>query len=291
MPSETVLLMALPILLLDSIRYCLGALLVFLQDFARGLWGRLWNRVEPIRHQYTPSVCVVVAGLNEADTIGHTLRPLWGAYPRMEIIVVDDGSDDGMSEVVQDFNRQYGGVTLLRRPRRGGKSSALNSALSFTQAEIIVFTDGDSRLAEHAIWEIVQPFIDPAVGAVSGCLLARHPFDRVVTWLQAFEYLQNIFVGRMVAARLGALGIASGAFGAVRRDAITRLKGWDVGPGEDGDLTIRLRRSGCRIAYTPYAQCYTNVPRSWSSLTPWWMEIRSASGSCTAARSSTLTSR
>lgn len=258
--------MSLPVLLLDGVRYCLGSLLVFLQDFAGGLWDRLRRKSDPACYGHRPSVCVLIAGLNEGGTIGHTLRSLWGTYPDMEIIVVDDGSNDDMSGVVERFNREYGGVTLLRRPHRGGKSSALNCALPFIRAEIVVCVDADSHLAENAIWEVVQPFADPQVGAVSACVLARNPFAKLVTWMQAFEYLQNIRVGRTVAARLGVLGIISGAFGAIRREAIERLKGWDVGPGEDGDLTIRLRRSGYRIAFAPQAQCYTNVPEMWTRL-------------------------
>jgi len=265
-PTDLLVVITLPVLLLDGIRYCFGAVFVFLQDFVCGLWERVCGHTEPASYGYRPSVCVVIAGLNEGNTIGHTLRSLWGTYPEMEIIVVDDGSGDDMSDVVQEFAREYEGVTLLRRPHRGGKSSALNCALPFIRAEIIVCVDADSHLAENAIWEVVQPFADPQVGAVSACVLARNPFARLVTWMQAFEYLQNIFVGRRVSARLDVLGIISGAFGAVRCDAIQRLKGWDVGPGEDGDLTIRLRRSGYRIAFAPQARCYTNVPEFWTQL-------------------------
>jgi cellulose synthase/poly-beta-1,6-N-acetylglucosamine synthase-like glycosyltransferase len=112
----------------------------------------------------------------------------------------------------------------------------------FARAEIIVCVDTDSHLQPHAIWEIVQPLADPEVGAVAGTVLARNAETNLCTWLQAAEYLRTIFVGRMLSSRLGVLGIVSGAFGAFRREAVERLKGWDVGPGEDGDLVLRLRR-------------------------------------------------
>jgi len=138
----------------------------------------------------------------------------------------------------------------------------LNFALPFTTAELLVCVDGDSHLNPGAIWEIVQPFSDPTVGAVSGAVLARNPFVNLTTWLQASEYLHCIFLGRMFASRLDIMGIISGAFGAFRRDAIARLHGWDVGPGEDGDLTLRLRKARYRIVFAPYAQCLTNLPTS-----------------------------
>jgi cellulose synthase/poly-beta-1,6-N-acetylglucosamine synthase-like glycosyltransferase len=135
--------------------------------------------------------------------------------------------------------------------------------LPFTQAEIIVCVDTDSHLGPNAIWEIVQPLADPCVGAVSGTVSARNPFTNLATRLQALEYRRSIFIGRMFAARLGLLGIVSGAFGAFRRNAIDRVNGWDVGPGEDGDLVLRLRKAGFHIAAAPYAHCLTNLPTSW----------------------------
>jgi cellulose synthase/poly-beta-1,6-N-acetylglucosamine synthase-like glycosyltransferase len=61
---------------------------------------------------------------------------------------------------------------------------------------------------------------------------------------------------------MGILGIVSGAFGAYRRSALLRIAGWDVGPGEDGDLSLRLRKAGYRVVFAPYAQCLTNLPTS-----------------------------
>lgn len=254
-----------PVLLFDVTRYSCGFVVLFWCDFlCLALAGRSIGQQDARRH--CPSICVVVAGLNEADTVVHTLASLCGTYPRMETIVVDDGSVDGMARVANGFARQHAEVRVLRKPCRGGKSSALNFALPFTQAEILVCVDADSQLGPDALWEIVQPFSDPRVGATSGTVLARHPFTNLLTWMQAFEYLRCIFVGRRVAARVDMLGIISGAFGAYRRDALQQQGGWDVGPGEDGDLTLRLRKSGYRIAFAPDAQCLTNVPTQWMRL-------------------------
>jgi cellulose synthase/poly-beta-1,6-N-acetylglucosamine synthase-like glycosyltransferase len=252
----------LPLLLLDAPRYCLAGILLCAWDACRDLVALLrGGQAAALSHQ--PSVCVVLAGLNEADTVGSTLESVWGSYPNLEIIVVDDGSTDGMAQVAEQFAVTHAGVLVLRKTHRGGKSSALNFALPFARAEIVVCVDTDSHLATNAIWEIVQPFADERVGAVAGTVLARNARKNVCTWLQAAEYLRTIFVGRMLSSRLGVLGIVSGAFGAFRRTAIERLKGWDVGPGEDGDLVLRLRKAGWRIVHAPYAQCLTNLPTSW----------------------------
>lgn len=254
------------LLLLDAPRYALSTLLMCVWDTLRALFpGSRSDKVD-WSEPYMPSVCVVLAGYNEAKTIAATLGSLWGTYPNLQIIVVDDGSQDGMRGVAEQFAASHAGVLVLGRSRRNGKSSALNTAIPYTNAEVIVTVDTDSHLAPGALWEIVQPLKDPQVGAVSATVRARNAATNLVTWLQAYEYLQTIFLGRMVASRLGMLGIVSGAFGAFRRSALERVGGWDVGPGEDGDLTLRLRKIGYKIAFAPYAQCHSNVPTAWLRL-------------------------
>jgi len=268
-PRAELLQVLIVLILVDAPRYALCCTSIVLFDLVRDVARALvpsWRK-KPVWDPHTPSVCVLIAGHNEASTIESTVGSLWGTYPRMEVIVIDDGSTDGMAEAAQRFAHTHEGVRVLSRNERGGKSSALNWGLSYTKAEIVVSVDADSHLMPNAIWEIVQPFVDPDVGAVSATLRAWNPFANLATWMQAYEYRQSIFLGRMIEARLNVLAIVSGAFGAFRRDILKdQLQGWDVGPGEDGDLTLKIRKSKRRIAVAPKAVCLTNVPTKWTGL-------------------------
>jgi poly-beta-1,6-N-acetyl-D-glucosamine synthase len=248
------------LLVVDGPRYALPRILMCLWDGARSLWGWVVGRRAPEAYGYCPSVCVLVPGHNEEGTIEGTLRSMWGTYPRLEIVVIDDGSTDDTFGVAQRFARTHPGVLVLRRPRRGGKASALNFGLRHTRAEVVICVDADSHLDPLSVWEVVQPLEDPAVGAVSAKVMARNPFTNLLTWFQAQEYLHIIFVGRLLSARLGILGVASGAFSAFRREALERVGGWDVGPNDDGDLTLRVRKCGYEVAFAPYANCFTDLP-------------------------------
>lgn len=259
-PQTELLLLLCPIFLFDTPRYLFGSLAMWIWDFVQEAFFPVRGKESP-SFDYCPSVCVVVAGLNEADGLERGLTNIWGSYPRLEIIVVDDGSSDGMSQVAQDFAKSHNGVRVVTK-RRGGKSGAMNTALPLTKAEVIVIVDADSGLARDAIWEIVQPLADPKVGAVSGSVLVRNSQRNLLTRIQSFEYLRSILLGRMLSSRLGVLGIISGAFGAFRRSALDRVGGWDVGPGEDEDIVLRLRKVGYAIEFAPYAECYTDVPES-----------------------------
>jgi len=262
--TTEIALLLLPLLCIDGPRYTLSSLVMCLWDIGNEWLPR--KSAAPPEPAYVPSICVILAGLNEAETIVSTLDSVHGSYPNLEIVVVDDGSTDGMGDLAMEFAAQHSGVFVLRKPERGGKSSALNFALPFTNAEIVIAVDTDSTLEAGALMKIVQPFRDPQVGGTGGAVVARNGHDNLVTFLQAGEYLRTIFLGRMLPSRVGMLNIVSGAFGAFRREALLRANGWDVGPGEDGDLVYRLRKVGWKIVHVPHAQCFTNLPSTWRQL-------------------------
>ena len=255
--SEIAVLMW-PFVLLELPRYVLFKVVMVVVDIIRG-------EPKPTEYDHCPSVTVVLAGHNEAATAIPTIESILGTYPRLEIIIVDDGSYDGMSEAVAPYARA-GRARLLRKPDRGGKSSCVNFAVAETTGDIVLVIDTDSAIEPNTIWEMVQPFADPRVGAVGGTIRIRNARRNLVTMCQAYEYVHSIFLGRQVQSRLGIMSCASGALGAFRREAVERVGGWDVGPGEDGDLTIKVRKLGYKAVFAPYAVCNTDGPETWRSL-------------------------
>ena len=156
---------------------------------------------------------------------------------------------------------------FLRNGTRGGKASAANLALRFSKGEYIVHLDADCSFDRDAIENILVPFfLDPKIGAVGGNVKVRNYADSLCTRLQAIEYLKTISVGRVVTSTLGIYKIISGAFGAFKKEATDRIGGWDIGPGLDGDITVKLRKSGYRIYFEHKAVCLTNAPSKFKVL-------------------------
>lgn len=95
---------------------------------------------------------------------------------------------------------------------------------------------------------------------------SRNADDTLCTSMQAVEYLKTIQVGRMVTSELGIYHIISGAFGAFDRKALQQVGDWDIGPGLDGDITQKFRKSGYKVVFAEKAISMTNVPTSWKAL-------------------------
>ena len=208
-----------------------------------------------------PLVSVVIPGYNEARAIGKTIASIQEqTYKNLEIIVVDDGSTDGMSAVCRQLAQTEPRLRSFRLDQRVGKYSGVNFALKFCRGEYLILIDADCSFQRDAFLEILKKFADPEVGAVSGNLRVRNRRTNLITALQDIEYLISISVGRITQSWANILFIVSGGFGAYRRGILEQFGGCDVTPSEDFDNTIKARKLGWKIGFARKALCLTDAP-------------------------------
>ena len=205
----------------------------------------------------------VVAGHNEAASI----RACVESIEADQVIVVDDGSTDGMWNVVEQLRSEGLVDTAIRLPIRSSKATAINMALEHCTGDIVFIIDADSVLKRGAIAAALPYFADPQVGAVCGDLKVANESASLTTRFQAIEYAITISMGRQVSDALDLMPNVSGAFGAFRRSALLRIGGLDMELAEDAALTMKLRNAGYKIRFAPDAVCKTNVPETLTGLT------------------------
>lgn len=215
-----------------------------------------------------PLVSVIIPGKNEGKHIYKLVNSLREqSYTNLEIIVVDDGSDDETPMIGRDMEKNGFIDLFIRNEFRGGKASAANLALRFTKGKFIVHLDADCSYNFDAIEKIIIPFYeDDRIGGVGGNVMVRNYKTSLVTTLQAIEYYDTISIGRVVASHLGIYRIISGAFGAFRADAMEKIQGWDIGPGLDGDISVKIRKIGYKVKFANQAVCLTSVPDTFKKL-------------------------
>ena len=134
---------------------------------------RLWARArpKPVYRGYPPyGVSIVIAARNEGSRLASRIDNLLSLdYPaaRRQIVVVSDGSTDDTLEVLARYQRF---VDVVAVPP-GGKALALNAGVALAKFEVVVFADARQIFAPDALRELVAPFSDRTVGAVTGELL------------------------------------------------------------------------------------------------------------------------
>ncbi|MDP3927544.1 MAG: glycosyltransferase family 2 protein [Bacteroidota bacterium] len=116
---------------------------------------------------YLPEVTLVVPCFNEADYIEEKImNSLALNYPKekLQLIFISDGSTDDTHQRIQ----KYPQVLALHEPARNGKAAAMNRAMAYVKAPIVVFCDANTDLNPDAIKEMVKHYANPQVGAVTG---------------------------------------------------------------------------------------------------------------------------
>lgn len=244
---------------------------IFIEFIGISLWKlkrilnrNKWKDAKRKFLQENPKISIIVPGKNEGKHIYKLAKSLKEqSYKNFEIIIVDDGSDDLTPEICKNLQKNGFIDLFLRNEVRGGKASAANLALRFATGKYVVHLDADCSYDSDAIEKIIIPFYyDRRIGAVGGNVMVRNYDESLITTLQAIEYLDAISIGRTVSSELGIYRVISGAFGAFSREALDRLGGWDIGPGLDGDITVKVRKLGYKIFFEPNAVCLTNAPNT-----------------------------
>ncbi len=196
------------------------------------------------------------------DTVEAALA---SGYPRLEVLVVDDGSADRTAELVQDNFGNDRRVRLLQQPN-GGKPTALNHGLAEATGEIIVSIDADTIVDPEAVPRLVRHFADPKVGAVAGNVKVTNRNKWITRW-QALEYITSQNLEKRAFDLLNCIPVVPGAAGAWRADVLRDSGGFSGETvAEDTDLTLTIRRSGWKILYDEDAIGRTEVPETVDTL-------------------------
>ena len=231
----------------------------------------------------TPPITLIVPAHNEeASIVPSVLSLLRVDYPELEVLVVNDGSDDRtLARLQEEFDLRparllyiselatapvrgvYRSVVdprlvVVDKDASGSKADAVNAGLNAASSPYTCVVDSDSMLESDALLRIMVTILeDPkrvvAAGGIvrvlNGCELANGRIRRVrlprspIVIFQVIEYLRAFLIGREGWASGNMLTIISGAFGVFRRDVVMRVGGYRAETiGEDFDLVARIHR-------------------------------------------------
>lgn len=121
-----------------------------------------------------PTVTAVIPVYNGAAFLAQKMTSLFQSdYPseKLNIVLLSDGSTDGTDAIAESYVAT--GRVRFVRLAKGGKAIALSTAFPTVSSDIILLTDVRQALEPDCIRNIVAPFTNPAVGAVSGTLKIR----------------------------------------------------------------------------------------------------------------------
>ena len=214
----------------------------------------------------TRFVSVLIPAFNEERVIVDSVRRVLASEQvQLEILVIDDGSQDATSAVVREAFADEPRVRLLTL-ENGGKARALNHGLALVKGDVIIALDADTRFEKNTVALLARWFADPQIGAVAGNAKVGNRFNLVTRW-QSVEYVTAQNLERRALTQFDAITVVPGAVGAWRRAALDAVGGYPTDTlAEDQDLTIAIQRIGWRIGYDVEAVAWTEAPESFRAL-------------------------
>lgn len=255
--------------------------------------------------QYDLPVSILIPAFNESISIEGTVLSLLDLdYRIYEIVVIDDGSKDGMSDVLisrfgmhrvsRPIRRQLKTkpvaavyestgtkvpVTLIIK-ENGGKADSLNMGINAAKHPYVVCMDADSMLEREALTRIAAPILeDGTVVAVGGLVrpcndlkirnghLVRPTMPRkLLPVMQVLEYDRSFLSFRLFWDRFNANLIVSGAFGLFNRDVLVSIGGFETNTiGEDMEVIVRIHTL-FRTQRRPYRIRYEPEAVCWTQV-------------------------
>lgn len=232
----------------------------------------------------TPPMSIILPAFNEEACIVASVDALrLVEYGELEIVVVDDGSTDGMLDRLTEAydlvrsrvplrkelpcrpvhavyaSRRLPNLIVVSKENGGCKADATNAGVNVARFPLVCITDADAILEKDALLRAVRPFLERpretvAVGGtvriVNGCSVNDGRVTRLgaprhpLAALQVVEYMRAFIASRTAWSRLGGLFLISGAFGVFRKDALVEVGGFNPEAiGEDMELVLRMHRT------------------------------------------------
>jgi len=228
-----------------------------------------WKDMRRPRPPIDPEVfvSVLIPAFNEERVIERSvMHVLSSENVQLEVIVIDDGSKDRTSEIIEKAFADDPRVHLIKL-ENGGKARALNHGLALARSEIVIALDADTQFEPGTIARLARWFAsDDRLAAVAGNAKVGNRINIVTKW-QALEYITAQNLERRALARLGAMTVVPGAIGAWRKQAILEVGGYPPETlAEDQDLTIAVQRKDWNVAYDQGAVAWTEAPQTLKQL-------------------------
>ncbi|KAB2336727.1 glycosyltransferase family 2 protein [Cytobacillus depressus] len=293
------------ILKITIVLFCVFGLFHTIYIFIPLYTNKTQKRTEHIQEA---GMSLLIPAYNESLVIKNCLMGIHHVnYSNLEVLFINDGSTDNTFGILNEllilkktsrtkigllkykkvngiyYSEKFPNIFVIDK-ENGGKADALNAGIEFAKKEIIITLDADSILEPNSLNEMNKAFSNPKVVAAGGLvniiqgyknerktLLPSFRMSGLIRF-QILQYLTAFYLHKTTQAKLRAITVIAGAFGAFRKNVLLMANGYRKTVGEDMDITLRIQEligtkmKGKRIVFVPEAVCFTECPESFRNL-------------------------
>ena len=183
-------------------------------------------------------ISVIIPIYNEAATCIDLINKVKAVPIEKEIIVVDDGSNDGTAELLSRID----GITLLNHTINQGKGAAVQTAVAHISGDVVILQDGDLEYNPEDYHALVEPIQNGKTDIVFGSrwLQKKH------TW--SFHYVENKLItlfSNVINQRC--INDMASCYKVIPADIFRNLELKSNGFGLEAEITAKVFRKGFKV--------------------------------------------
>jgi len=216
-------------------------------------------------------ISIIIPVYNEEQTIAHVIesvvRASLGRDAVKEIIVVDDGSNDGTRGILQNIT----GITVLALEKNEGKGAAVKKGFEHATGDVIVIQDADLEYDPRDYPALLRPLFEEKADVVFGTRF-RGEYQRVLYYWHyvgntMLTFLSNIFTN------LNLSDMETG-YKVFRREVVELIRSKLISKrfGVEPELVARVARGGWRIYEVPIS--YSGRTYREGKKIMWWDGVK-----------------
>lgn len=190
-------------------------------------------------------ISVIIPVYNEAKTIKEIIKRVKEVPFDKEIIVVDDGSDDGTSKILKENSE---GIKILTHSKNMGKGASIRTAIPYATGDIVIIQDADLEYNPSEYGNLIKPILDGMADVVYGSRFLGGPHRVLFFWHFLGNKILTTLSNMLTDLNLSDMETGYKVF---RSEILKKIKIESDRFGFEPEITAKIAKMRCRIYEVP----------------------------------------
>jgi glycosyltransferase involved in cell wall biosynthesis len=188
---------------------------------------------------------VVMPVYNERATLRQIIERVLAAPFDIELLCVDDGSEDGSREVLAELSNEFPQVQVLLQPRNLGKRAALRRAIQEATGDFVLIQDADLEYDPLEYPNLLAPLLQGKADVVYGSrFMGGEPHRVLYFWHSVANWILTLLSNMLTNLNLSDMETCYKVF---RREVIQSIQFEEDRFGFEPEVTVKIAKRHLRI--------------------------------------------